>query len=148
MTALSRSALSTRLALAAVILSLLAGAACSSNNNTPTTPSQTITLTTDTFSGTVPVGGSDFHTFNVAQSGELDVTLTAAGPPATISMGLGVGSLVSNACQLITGAFGTFQAGSTAQISGTAGAGTFCVMVYDVGNQAASINYTVSVAHP
>src|SRR5438093_13488812 len=65
--------------------------ACTRNSTTPTTTPVTATRTTDTFSGTVQVGGRDFRGFTVSQTGQVDVTLTAAGPPSTIVMGLDVG---------------------------------------------------------
>ena len=121
--------------------------ACSSSSQ-PVTSSPV--LTTETFSGTVDVGGTDFHKFVVAVSGEVDITLTAAGPPSTIFMGLGVGnpSTDGSTCVLISGATTVTPAGNTPQLAGTAGAGTFCISVFDAGNQTAQISYTVAVAHP
>ncbi|MGE5245786.1 MAG: hypothetical protein ACM3SQ_16305 [Betaproteobacteria bacterium] len=40
------------------------------------------------------------------------------------------------------------QAGTTAQLSGPLDAGSYCVDVFDVGNQAAPVTYPVTVAHP
>ncbi len=127
----------------------LAAAGCgggSSSTGTTTTPS--VTVKTDTFDGTVAIHGSDSHTFSVTQTGEVDVTLTAAGPPSTIVMGLGVGTSSDSTCTLLPGASTNTQAGSTAQLMGKVSAGTLCVQVYDVGNQTATVNYTVTVAHP
>ncbi len=88
----------TRLVLVALALAL--AAACKNNSTTtPSTP--TVTLTTETFTGSVPTGGSDIHNFNVAQTGAVNVTLTAAGPPATIYMGLGVGTPSGSDCTLL-----------------------------------------------
>ena len=39
------------------------------------------------------------------------------------------------------------QAGATAQLAGTVNAGTYCVMVYDAGNQSAQVTYSVVVNH-
>jgi hypothetical protein len=132
--------------------SLLAVAACSSGgDNASTAPTVIAPATpavTDTFSGTVQVGGYDANPFTVTASGAaIAVTLTVAGPPATISMGLGVGSYVGTQCTLLSGGFGTYQAGTAAQLSGTIASGQYCVMVYDVGNQSAPVTYTVTVAH-
>jgi hypothetical protein len=135
------------LALAATLASLTA---CGSS--TPlVAPTPVVTLTTETFSGTVDVMGADFKNFTAAQAGELDITLTAAGPPATIQMGLGVGTPSGTTCALFTGVAGalvTVPAGTTPQIFGTIAAGPYCVQVYDVGNQLASITYIVTVTHP
>lgn len=125
----------------------LMGAGCDNSAGGDTTPTP-VTLTPETFSGSVEPGSSAFHSFTLAQAGEVDVTLTAAGPPATILMGLGVGTPSGSSCQLLTGGSVTTRAGTTPQLVGSANAGTYCVQVYDVGNQAATVNYTVIVAHP
>jgi hypothetical protein len=62
-------------------------------------------------------------------------------------MGFGVGQTVAGSCQLLSGGYGTYSASTTPQLSGTIGSGTYCVMVYDVGNQSAAITYTVVVNH-
>jgi len=98
--------------------------------------------------GTVDVGSSDSKNFTVAQTGTVNVTLIAAGPPPTIFMGLGVGTPSGSACALLSGGATITPAGTTAQLSGTLTSGTYCVQVSDVGNQTSSINYTVTVAHP
>jgi hypothetical protein len=131
---------------------VLTAAACdnsgpsTSTSNSTTSPSAT--LRTETFTGTVAVGSSDFQSFTAAQAGEVDVTLTAAGPPPTIFMGLGVGTPSGSTCALFTGASVNTQAGALAQLAGTVNAGPYCVEVYDIGNQIAPITYTVTVAHP
>ena len=105
-------------------------------------------LTTETFTGTVSVAGSDFHTFTAAQTGEIDITLTAAGPPATIFMGLAIGTVAGTTCTHLSGGAVNTPAGTAPQLTGTANAGTYCIDIYDVGNQTGSITYTVAVAHP
>jgi hypothetical protein len=63
----------------------------SSSNGGVTGP--TVPLTSQTFTGTVDVGGSSSNTtFVVAQSGEVDVTVTALGPPSNVIMGLAIGT--------------------------------------------------------
>jgi len=129
------------------LLIALATVACdnSSSTSVATSPSP---LTTETFSGTVAVGSSDFHTFTATQGGTVSVTLNAAGPPATIFMGLGIGTPSTSTCALLSGATADTQAGTTSQLSGTVDAGTYCVEVYDVGNETIPVNYSVTVAHP
>jgi len=126
---------------------LLLTVACNNSSST-TTPTTATALTTETFTGSVDVSSSDSHPFTVAQAGEVDITLTAAGPPATIFMGLGIGTPSGASCALIAGGTTNAQAGSAAQLAGTANAGTYCVAVYDIGNQTAAITYTLTVAHP
>src|SRR5438270_9962147 len=82
-----------KLALSALLVCVLAGTACGDGgNSTPNFVQPTPTLVTDNFTGTVAIGGSDTHSFNVAASGQVSVTMTAAGPPPTIFMGIGVGT--------------------------------------------------------
>jgi hypothetical protein len=120
----------------------------SSDTNTPTSPSAT--LVTEDFTGTVDVGGESNNPFTVtASGGQVNVTLTAAGPPATIYMGLGVGTWTSgtSTCTLLTNGYTLTPAGSTAQLAGTVNAGAYCVKVFDAGNQTAQITYAVTVTH-
>jgi hypothetical protein len=116
------------------------------DSTTPTSPSAT--LVTENYTGTVDPGGSSFNTFTIVNSGgQVNVILTAAGPPSTIYMGLALGTFANSTCTLLSGASTLAQAGSTAQLSGTANAGTYCVEVFDAGNQTAQISYAVTVTH-
>jgi hypothetical protein len=142
--------------LAAAVLCVLTAAGCNSSDSTSGTDaasvlaaSPTVPLETNTFTGTVQPGSNDSHTFTVATSNfQIALTMTAAGPPATILEGLGVGQVVAGSCQLLSGAYGVYAASTTTpQLAGTIAAGTYCVMVYDAGNQTAPINYTVVVQH-
>lgn len=132
------------------VLAAVFTAACSSGGS-DTAPSFPITTTTPavivTFGGTVPVGGSDAHTFT-APAGAVTVTLTAAGPPPTIVMGLGIGAPSDTACALFPGGTVNAQAGTSAQISGSVNsAGPLCVVVFDIGNQTSAVTYSVTVVH-
>jgi hypothetical protein len=122
--------------------------ACTGNNTTPTTTSATVTRTTDTFTGTMPIAGSAFHTFTVSQAGEVDATLTAAAPPSTIVMGFGLGEPADSKCVPFAGAQASTPAGASPQLSGTVSPATLCVEVHDIGNQMAPVTYTVTVTHP
>jgi hypothetical protein len=131
---------------------LVASTGCSGGSNSSPTPppSNTPPLapTSETFTGTVPVGGSDFRAFTVAlNNGQLTADLTAAGPPPTIFMGLGVGTMTNGACTLITGGSAVIQPGPSPQLSGSVNAGAYCVAVFDAGNQLADVTYTVVVTH-
>lgn len=124
-----------------------------SSSNTSALPAPSGTVVTDTFTGTVPlpVAGVlqvDVHNFTVAVAGSISITLTAAGPPATITMGLGVGNPAADgSCSFLSGGTTQTPAGSTAQLSGSLAAGTYCVAVGDIGNALQPISYTVTVAH-
>jgi hypothetical protein len=133
-----------------VAIGLLAAvtAACGGSNPTSGVTTPSVTRTTDTFSGTVPVAGSTFHSFRVAQTGTTEVTLTTASPPATVVMGLALGIVDDAGCTRLTGASQNTAAGSTPQLAGLTSTGTLCVQIRDVGNQTVLVNYTVSVTHP
>ena len=131
-----------------------AAAACGgSSSNSSVLPTPSGTVVTETFTGTValPVAGVlqvDVHNFTVNVGGNLSVTLTAAGPPPTITMGLGIGNPATDgSCSFLSGGTTQTPAGSTAQLSGTVAAGTYCVAVGDIGNALQPIAYTVTVAH-
>jgi hypothetical protein len=135
-----------------IVFLLAATAACSStassSSSSTSTTAPSAAVTTEIFPGTVIVGGNDVHPFNVVVSGgQVTVNLTAAGPPSTIYMGVGVGTYVSPTCTLITGSSVVTAAGATAQLSGAAAAGSYCVEVYDAGNQTAPVTYSVTVTH-
>jgi hypothetical protein len=135
-------------ALGVMMLVALAGAACDNSNQDELGTSPTpIALTTVIFTGTVDPGGSSANNFVVARTGEIDVTLTAAGPPSTIFVGVGVGTPTATGCVLLSGGSVNTQAGSAPQLAGSAAAGTYCVAVFDVGNLVGPITYSVSVAH-
>jgi hypothetical protein len=120
--------------------------ACSNDSSTPATTAPSPTMT-ETFNGTVGVAAGNFHNFTVAQDGTVSVTLTAATPPPTIFMGVGIGTPSSSTCALISGDTTATPAGPTAQLSGTLNAGTYCVEVFDVGNDTAPVTYSVTVVH-
>ena len=129
------------------LTSACAGDSSTTSSSTSTT-SPTTSVTTENFSGTVAVGGSGTHPFTVALSGgQVNAILTAAGPPSTIYMGLGIGTYSSGTCTLLSGGSVVTQAASTAQLAGTVNAGSYCVQVYDAGNQAAVVSYSVTVNH-
>ncbi|MBI3401878.1 MAG: hypothetical protein HY048_10700 [Acidobacteria bacterium] len=141
-----------RFALSVLVTTLAVGCSQSSDtsNATPTTTTApTTTPTTENFTGTVPVGGADVKPFNILlANGQLNIILTAAGPPPTIQMGLGVGSYSGTTCTIFQGGSVITAAGATAQLAGTAiSAGQYCVQVSDVGNQASPVTYAVTVIH-
>ena len=131
-------------------LALLAAvtAACGGDNPPSGVTTPSVTRTTDNFSGTVQVAGSVFHSFRVAQTGTTEVTLTAASPPATVVMGVALGTVDDAGCTRLTGGSVNTAAGATPQLAGLTSTGTLCVQIRDIGNQTAPVSYTVSVTHP
>jgi hypothetical protein len=137
---------------AALALALLASAcgsssSSSSSTSTPSTTAPTATLVTDTFNGTVAVKSLDVHAFTVSAQGAVTVVLTAASPPAAIVMGVGIGTPSGSNCALLAGASANAAAGGGPP-AGILTTGSYCVVVYDVGNQASTVTYTVTVNHP
>lgn len=135
----------------ALALAILLGSACTSggsNSTLPIFPAPTPPATTETFTGTVAVRGGDIHRFTAA-AGAISVTLTDAGPPAAILMGLGLGTPAGDgSCAFFSGAAVRAQAGTTAQLSGTLqSGGSLCVDVFDIGNQTEEVTYSVTVVH-
>jgi hypothetical protein len=122
--------------------------ACGGDSTNGTVSAPTTTRTTDTFSGTVQVGSSTFHSFPVSQTGTTDVTLTTTSPSSTVVMGLAIGTTGDGGCTPLAGASSNVVAGSTPQITGLTTAGTLCVQIRDVGQATGPVSYTVTVTHP
>jgi len=130
------------------MLCAVAIGACNNNSTSGTVSAPTTTRTTETFSGTVQVGSSAFHSFPVAQPGTTDVTLTTTSPSSTVVMGLAVGTTGEGACTPLAGASTNVVAGSTPQITGLTTTGTLCVQIRDIGQATGPVSYTISVTHP
>ena len=142
----------TRLARFTTALVLVAtAAACggsSSDNSSLVSSTPTATVNTETFTGTVPANGTDgSHTSTVTTAGTVNITLTQAGPPPNIVVQLGIGTPgTGGACLIISGGSTLAQASTTAQLSGTVAAGTYCIAVAEFQG-VGTITYTVTVAH-
>jgi hypothetical protein len=122
----------------------LAGAvsSCGGDTATPTTPTNVI----DTFNGTLSAQGSVQFPFTVATPGVVSATLTSLNPQATITMGFGFGQPSAGVCNLITGAFS--ESAKVGQpISGTIGAGSYCVALYDIGNVVGTDDFVITISH-
>jgi len=133
-----------------VLLALVVPSLACDNSNSSGVTAPTVPLTSQTFSGTVDVGGSSSNiNFVVATSGEVDITVSALGPPTGIIMGLAIGnpSVVDSSCVAPANAGQQVQA-STSPLVGSLPAGTYCVKLYDAGYMSAQISYTITVAHP
>jgi hypothetical protein len=131
-------------------------AACGDRAETPTSPS-TPTPTppvaeptiTEEFTGRLAVGGSAFYSFSVAENGTVNITLAdvgGAGVPATVWLGLGLGTPSGEDCAVSASA--NTPSGSTPQITGTYQPGVYCARVWDIGNLFAPAQFTILIAHP
>jgi len=125
------------------VVAALAVSACG-GNNAPTTPSNTSTTMSETWSSTVAPGGQSTRSFTVNASGTINVTLTAAG--ATLGVGVGLPRVSGGGCRL--GVTVNGAAGTTPQISAAADAGQYCVQVYDLGTLSDPVGFALKIDHP
>jgi hypothetical protein len=133
----------------ALMTSVVAACGGSDSNSNIAAPSATVV--TETFTGVVQPLGVKVHTFTVTTPGQLTVTMTAAGPPPTITMGLGVGNPdASGNCIFLSGGTTNQAIASTTtpQLSGTlTTSGAYCVEILELGNALGPITYSIAVSH-
>jgi hypothetical protein len=136
----------------------MAAAGCG-DDDSPTSPTDTSTppptttaepTTTEEFTGSLPVNGARFYSFEVTTFGTVNVTLDrvggVTGVPASIWVGLGVGTPDGTDCTTTTSL--STQSGGGPHISTSLAAGTYCARIYDIGNLAAAAPFAVTIAHP
>jgi hypothetical protein len=115
----------------------------------PGTPPQK----TEVFSGTIDVGASSYFAFTVANVGDLTVTMTSAGPPSTIVMGigLGIGGATATTCQLQitkqTAAGDAPQIGASQVPASSSLGSTYCVGIGDIGNAPGPVAFSIIIVH-
>ena len=136
------------------LVSLSAACGQSGTSTSTTAPSTTAPPSAvEAFSGTLQPTGTNRHSFTVKETGYVEITLLGvvpqlvAGPSAPITVGLGIGTPnpATGTCLVLYQV--NAQAGSAAQIVGTATAGPDCLTIFDVGDLTQPVNYTVIVAH-
>ena len=120
-----------------LVIAALLGVACGSTTASAPT-------TTQTFSGTLTSGGASLQLVTVAKDGEIDLTLTSLVPQTTITVGLGLGVPQNGTCGLLDD---IENAKIASVLSDEVTAGTYCILIYDVGNIQGSDTYTLTVAH-
>src|SRR5258708_7505447 len=138
-----------RVSVPALFAAALAVASCQSSTDSGSSLTPTVvqpTLTTMTFSGNVDPNATSSNNFTTTQSGTISLTLTAAGPPPTITVGLVLGQPLSTDATQCVNAFGiagTTTASTTPVVTTQpAPAGTYCIAIGEIGNPAAAIVYT------
>ena len=128
------------------LLAALLGLACD-DGATATSPT-TSSPVTETWAGQFAVGGAAARSFNAASAGTASVTLTQIGPPADVTVGLGVGIPQSDGvgCYLTQ----TVQAGASSapQITAAVETGTYCVRVFDTGGLTSQVGFSVTIVRP
>jgi hypothetical protein len=112
-----------------------------------TSPTTTATGTTETFSGSLAQQSSNLYTFTVSQAGLVSITLDSLSP-ATVEVGVGIGTPNGPTSCTLTSSNPTAMAGSTPQITVTENAGSYCVEIYDVGNLKGTSTFSITIVHP
>ena len=132
------------LAVACASSMLLVGAC--STMDIPTLPSAE--PVTETFENQLGLQGTASRSFVVSETGTVSVTLTSAGPPSDVALGIGVGipRATGSGCSLNRSV--TATAGAAPHLTVTAEPGTYCVQVFDVGKLTGDVRFSVSVLHP
>ena len=157
------------------VFAALAAAGCAQSNEAPTPIAIPLASATvvDNFAGTLRVGGSNYHQFNVPQNGAVAITLTSTSyapltdadgntsanprtdpiPALTIVVGTPAATTIGLQCSPIAfnGAaqFVVTQPGTKAQLSGNALGGNYCISVSDASIELLDpILYKVTVARP
>lgn len=134
---------------AVLICSGLITTAC--DESSPTSPTTVATTPAETmvesFSGTIALGGASEHNFVISQIGPANMTVTSLAPLATLTVGLGIGTVTDAVCTL-------FAEDRSVRVGETLRAtdlipGNYCVRIFDVGNifEGQSVDYGVDVDH-
>jgi hypothetical protein len=132
------------LALAVSLAVVFAAAGCGSSS--PVAPYAP--PITETFSGSLVLGGSNIHVFTVGHVGDVDATITAEAPISFLPLGMILGSWDGTTC---TPGYQSNIAQQGTSLGGTTTAtGAFCVRIFDLASIPAgvTVTYTVVVTHP
>jgi hypothetical protein len=128
----------------------LAGPACAEATVAgPTAVGNNVTLTTEVFSGSLPVGGFRFYSFTVPQTGLTSVTLlslTENGAASTATVFLGLGAPRGTECLLIDGQ--QVSPGVAAQVSLSPSPGVYCARIADAGNLTGPADFSINIVRP
>jgi uncharacterized protein with beta-barrel porin domain len=112
----------------------------------PTTPDPVIT--TDTFTGTLTVNGSQTHAVFTGATGSVVATVTSLGEEPPSKVGFSMGTLsVAGTCTVI---LRNDNAVVSTALNGTVSTlqGSLCVSIYDTGAMAGPLDYSFTVSHP
>jgi hypothetical protein len=149
--------MSMNIARTALVGVMLAGAACGGNSSSTIAPTTTTTtapggavLTTELFTGVLPVKSSQTYSFTTANQGTVSVTLASLtmmqpGPALNIPLGLGLG-MSSDGCTATSQV--TATPALSPQITVALAAGTYCTSLSDIGQLTAPVNFAVRIVHP
>lgn len=135
--------------LAPTLVAATFAVACGNATTTSPTVVPADATVNETFSSIVPVGGTVFYSFTIAQYGNVAVTLTSVTGdelPEDAGLAIGIGQPSGTTCS--TASVVTASPGDTAQVTGVWDSGVFCVRVADSGTLVAPVRFTATVAHP
>ena len=144
-----------RLARAAAVTTLVVatvfGAGCD-EAEPPTSPGAVNPpLMIETFTGSLPVGGTAFYSFNVPVTGPVSFTLLqyrrvedGADTDKVANMGIGVPA--GTTC--IVASAVTTKAGNSPQFQQTVTPSIYCVRITDPGQLEGDASFMINIAHP
>jgi hypothetical protein len=129
------------------LLICLTGSGCRDDAGTPS-PIPTEELVVQTFSGTLPVGGSRFFSFTLPRDGSIKLTLltlqeNGVGSEAAVVIGIGVPA--GTDCQQIQTA--TTKPGASPQTQGTFPQGIYCARIADTGLLQSPATFAMNIVH-
>lgn len=129
------------------LLAVAVGAFGCSNNQNPTapTPRPRTSPVTETFQGTLPLGGAVWRLISAVEAGPLTATLTASDQPAA-EIGLAVGLRSGTNCLATRDVVA--PAGSAPQLSLVVDGGDYCVRIWDPGQLPSPLAFTVTIIYP
>ena len=126
---------------------VLLTSACTNAPTSPTTvepPS-----TTEIFTGTLPVGGLAFYSFNTTQHGTISATLTSLldlGQPSTLTLDIGIGVPRGTDCSAPNNVITAVT--TTPAVTAVYDPAIYCARVYDIGSLVDPVVFTVTIQHP
>ncbi len=101
---------------------------------------------TETLSGILVPTALSYSVITASGGGDISITLVSLSPLSTITVGVGIGVTTSNGCALQYSQE-NFKVGTVWNTS-LSGKGLYCVAIYDIGQTAQNVNYTLKVTHP
>jgi hypothetical protein len=147
-----RAGLMGRSLLGICILALSVASASCDESDPPSTPSPIWSgaITVESFSGTLPVGGTAFYSFVSPHTGVINLTLislTENGQPSSNTVNLGLGAPSGTTCAVGVNSL-TTGPGVSQHVSVAIPAGTYCARIQDVGNLTSAAAFSVNISHP
>jgi len=134
------------------ILALSVASASCDETDPPSTPSPIWSgaITVESFTGTLPVGGTAFYSFFSPHTGVINLTLltlTENGQPSGNTVNIGLGAPSGTTCAVGVNTL-TTGPGTSTHVSVAIPAGTYCARVQDVGNLTSTATFSVNISHP